>query len=76
MYQLPLPSASFDVVLVHQVLHYAEEPAEVLAEAARVLRPGGHLVIVPISPAMTTKSLRTNMPTGGWALATRRSRAG
>jgi 23S rRNA (guanine745-N1)-methyltransferase len=43
---LPLPSASFDAVLVHQVLHYAEEPADVLAEAARVLRPGGRLVVV------------------------------
>ncbi|EWY39400.1 ArsR family transcriptional regulator [Skermanella stibiiresistens SB22] len=46
MYQLPLPSSSFDAVIVHQVLHYAEEPADVLAEAARVLRPGGRLVIV------------------------------
>ena len=58
MYQLPLPSASFDAVLVHQVLHYAEEPAEVLAEAARVLRPGGRLVIVDFA-RHDHESLRT-----------------
>jgi ArsR family transcriptional regulator len=46
MYQLPLASGSVDAVVIHQVLHYAEEPAEVLAEAARVLRPGGQLVLV------------------------------
>ena len=46
MYQLPLPGESFDVVTVHQVLHYAEAPAEVIREAARVLRPGGRLVVV------------------------------
>jgi SAM-dependent methyltransferase len=46
MYQLPLPSASFDVVIVHQVLHYAGAPADVLREAGRVLRPGGQLLIV------------------------------
>ncbi|HYE51515.1 MAG TPA: metalloregulator ArsR/SmtB family transcription factor [Azospirillaceae bacterium] len=46
MYQLPLPTASQDAVIVHQVLHYAEEPSEVLGEAARVLRPGGRLVVV------------------------------
>jgi ArsR family transcriptional regulator len=58
MYQLPLPTASFDAVLVHQVLHYAEEPAEVLAEAARVLRPGGSLVIVDFA-RHDHESLRT-----------------
>ena len=46
MYQLPLASASFDAVVIHQVLHYAEQPAAVVREAARVLRPGGRLVLV------------------------------
>jgi len=46
MYQLPLSSATVDAAVIHQVLHYAEEPAEAVAEAARVLRPGGRLVII------------------------------
>lgn len=49
MYQLPLPSASFDAAILHQVLHYAEEPARVIGEAARVLKPHGRLVIVDFS---------------------------
>jgi ArsR family transcriptional regulator len=50
MYQLPLPGGSFDAVVIHQVLHYAEQPAHVVAEAARVLRPGGRLVVVDFAP--------------------------
>jgi ubiquinone/menaquinone biosynthesis C-methylase UbiE len=50
MYQLPLPGASFDAVVIHQVLHYAERPGQAVAEAARVLRPGGSLVIVDFAP--------------------------
>jgi ArsR family transcriptional regulator len=50
MYQLPLPGASFDTVIIHQVLHYAERPAEAIQEASRVLRPGGRLVIVDFAP--------------------------
>tara|TARA_R110002167_G_scaffold35239_2_gene112586 strand:- start:240 stop:1232 length:993 start_codon:yes stop_codon:yes gene_type:complete len=46
MYNLQVPSAEFDLVIVHQVLHYAEEPATVIEEAARALRPGGLLVVV------------------------------
>tara|TARA_Y100000588_G_C14024404_1_gene825725 strand:+ start:71 stop:988 length:918 start_codon:yes stop_codon:yes gene_type:complete len=46
MYKVPFARASFDVVVVHMVLHYAEEPVRVLKEAGRVLRPGGQLVVV------------------------------
>jgi ArsR family transcriptional regulator len=50
MYALPFALPSFDLVILHQVLHFAERPAEVVAEAARVLRPGGRLVIVDFAP--------------------------
>lgn len=46
MYHLPAPAGSFDAVTIHQVLHYAERPAQAIEEAARVLRPGGRLFIV------------------------------
>lgn len=46
MYHLPMAAGSFDAVTVHQVLHFAERPAGVIDESARVLRPGGRLVIV------------------------------
>jgi ArsR family transcriptional regulator len=50
MYQLPLADSSFDAVVIHQVLHYADRPAAAIAEAARVLRPGGMLVVVDFAP--------------------------
>src|SRR5246127_413942 len=50
MYQLALADASFDAVVIHQVLHYADRPAAVIAEAARGLRPGGLLVVVDFAP--------------------------
>ncbi|MEE4200751.1 ArsR/SmtB family transcription factor [Erythrobacter sp.] len=43
---LPFSAASFDTVLLHQVLHFAQEPAQALAEAARVTRGGGRIAIV------------------------------
>ncbi|HMO70019.1 MAG TPA: methyltransferase domain-containing protein, partial [Novosphingobium sp.] len=43
---LPFADASFDTVLFHQVLHYAQHPGAVLAEAARVTRPGGRIAVV------------------------------
>jgi ubiquinone/menaquinone biosynthesis C-methylase UbiE/DNA-binding transcriptional ArsR family regulator len=43
---LPLPAASIDTVLFHQVLHFAQNPAEALREAARVTRQGGRIAIV------------------------------
>lgn len=50
MYALPFADASFDTVVIHQVLHFAESPAAALAEAARVLRPGGRLLAVDFAP--------------------------
>jgi ArsR family transcriptional regulator len=46
MYALPLADQSADSVIIHQVLHYAHSPAMAVAEAARVLAPGGTLLIV------------------------------
>lgn len=43
---LPLPTASVDTVLFHQVLHFAQDPAAALGEAARVTRAGGRVAIV------------------------------
>src|SRR5947208_1538440 len=46
MYALPLAEHSDDCVIIHQVLHYAHSPASAIAEAARVLAPGGTLLVV------------------------------
>jgi SAM-dependent methyltransferase len=46
MYQLRFPDGSFDTVTIDQVLFQAEQPGEVLREAARVLRPGGRLLLL------------------------------
>jgi ArsR family transcriptional regulator len=43
---LPFAESRFDTVTIHQVLHYAQEPERVLAEAARVTRAGGRIAIV------------------------------
>jgi SAM-dependent methyltransferase len=42
--QLPFRSASFDLVISSWVLEHLPRPADAFAEAARVLRPGGHLI--------------------------------
>ena len=44
--KLPFADSSFDTILFHQVLHYAQTPDYAVAEAARLLAPGGRLVIV------------------------------
>jgi ubiquinone/menaquinone biosynthesis C-methylase UbiE/DNA-binding transcriptional ArsR family regulator len=50
IYDLPVARESFDAVIVHQVLHYLDDGAGALREAARVLRPGGRLLVVDFAP--------------------------
>jgi ArsR family transcriptional regulator len=55
---LPLAERAFDTIIFHQVLHYAQHPEGVIAEAARVLAPNGRLVIVDFA-AHDREELRT-----------------
>ena len=46
----PLDRESFDLVVIHQVLHYLDDPARALSEAARLVAPGGRLLVVDFAP--------------------------
>ncbi|TSJ62875.1 metalloregulator ArsR/SmtB family transcription factor [Starkeya sp. 3C] len=50
IYNLALPRDAFDVVIIHQVLHFLEDAPRAIKEAARVLRPGGRLLVVDFDP--------------------------
>ena len=45
---LPLKDASVDVALLSQALHHAEHPSKALAEAARIVRPGGRVLVLDL----------------------------
>jgi ubiquinone/menaquinone biosynthesis C-methylase UbiE/DNA-binding transcriptional ArsR family regulator len=46
--RVPLPDASVDVALLSQALHHATQPAAALAEAARIVRPGGRVLVLDL----------------------------
>ena len=50
IYALPVEGGSADLVVLHQVLHYLDNPARAVREAARALAPGGRLVVVDFAP--------------------------
>ncbi len=50
VYSPPVDAASFDLVVIHQVLHYLDDPARAIAEAARLVAPGGRLLVVDFAP--------------------------
>jgi ubiquinone/menaquinone biosynthesis C-methylase UbiE len=50
IYALPVERDAYDLVILHQVLHYLDDPGRALREAARALRPGGRLLVVDFAP--------------------------
>lgn len=50
IFNLPLDGQDFDLITIHQVLHFLDEPQSAVKEAASVLRPGGRLAIVDFAP--------------------------
>ncbi len=60
---LPLASGSVDVVVLIHQLEFAERPHQIIREAARVLAPEGHLLVVGFNP-MSLWGLRRLLTTG------------
>ena len=50
IYDLAVPAGSFDVVVIHQVLHFLDDGARAIREAARVLAPSGRLLVIDFAP--------------------------
>ncbi len=50
MYHLPISKQSFDLVTIHQVLHFLDDPRAAIDEAAKFVREGGRLLIVDFAP--------------------------
>jgi ArsR family transcriptional regulator len=50
IYHLTLPDHAADAIIMHQVLHFLRDPGRAVREAARVLAPGGRLLIVDFAP--------------------------
>jgi ubiquinone/menaquinone biosynthesis C-methylase UbiE len=50
LYALPLADESAELVTIHQVLHFLDDPLRALQEAQRILLPGGRLLVVDFAP--------------------------
>ena len=83
IYDLPLADQAADAVVMHQVLHFLSDPQRAVREAARVLAPGGRLLIVDFAPheleflrdavrARAARALRARRWSSGWPTAASR----
>jgi ubiquinone/menaquinone biosynthesis C-methylase UbiE/DNA-binding transcriptional ArsR family regulator len=59
IYAVPVETDFYDLVIMHQVLHYLDDPLRAIREAGRALRPGGRLIIVDFAPH-EEENLRTD----------------
>ncbi|MCT8972524.1 ArsR/SmtB family transcription factor [Microbaculum marinisediminis] len=50
IYSPPIEDGSADLVIIHQVLHYLDDPDRAIEEAAYLLKPGGRLLIIDFAP--------------------------
>ncbi len=50
VYDLAVPAGSFDIAILHHVLHYLDDPSAAVAESARTIRANGSLLIVDFAP--------------------------
>ena len=50
VYMLPMAGDRFNLVTIHQVLHYLDDPAAAIREASKALAPSGQLLIVDFAP--------------------------
>ena len=50
LYALPFANGSIDLIIIHQVLHYLDDPARAVIEARRILHANGRLLIVDFAP--------------------------
>lgn len=58
MHELPFADASFDQIFALHALSYSDDPRRLLGEVARVLRPGGHLVLAALREHVHTEAQR------------------
>ncbi|MGR6328617.1 ArsR/SmtB family transcription factor [Sphingomonas sp. XXL09] len=73
LYALPLGDGAADVAILHHVLHFAQQPGAAIAEAARVLGPGGRLLIADFAPhdreELRTRDAHTRLGFGDQQIA-------
>ena len=50
VYALPPGESGFSLIVLHQVLHFLDDPARAVREAKRLLAPGGRLLVVDLAP--------------------------
>ena len=70
IHHLPVERQAFDLVTLHQVLHYLDDPEAAVAEAARSIAPGGRLAIIDFAPHAHEFLRARSTLMCGWAFRT------